>query len=121
MRWWVLLLASGCGAMDLVDDDSACLEAGYAISRRTYECTADPDLANARFEKFSANYQCIPMPDWSDGLQEDEPYPPDLYHCAWVIGELACEWVDAYGDDIAAWLNSSPACAYVIEPAGGGA
>jgi hypothetical protein len=125
------LLLAGCASLQALPKDSPCVEAGYAISRRTFECTGDGDLANARFERFEKQFACIELPDWfvdtgivTQYLQTDGSggalSPPDYYHCAFAMELLPCELVEEYGDDLGQWLNSSNACAYVIEPKGGG-
>lgn len=120
---------AGCASLQALPKDSPCVEAGYAIARRTFECTGDGDLANARFESFQARYACIALPSWfvdtgvvtqvlepaESGLYLD---PPDYYHCALAIGQLPCELVLDYGDDLASYLDSSNACAYVVRPKG---
>lgn len=127
-----LALLAGCASLQALPKDSPCVEAGYAISRRTFECTGDDALANARFEAFEKQYSCIELPDWSvdtgvvtkvletDGSGGDGLHPPDYFHCAFAIDLLPCELVAEYGDDLDRWLASSNACAYVIEPKGGG-
>lgn len=126
-----LALLAGCPSLRALPKDSPCLEAGYAIARRTFECTGDGDLANARFERFEDRFRCIDLPDWfvdtavvtkvlQTGGDEDYVSPPDYYHCALSIELLPCELVSEYGDGIARYLDSSNACAYVIEPRAGG-
>ncbi|MCA9493654.1 MAG: hypothetical protein KC621_27165 [Myxococcales bacterium] len=127
---WLPATLLGCPSLKALPKDSPCVEAGYAIAHRTFECTGDGDLANARFEKFRDRYQCIELPDWFVDTGVVTKYiqatdtgvflnPPDYYHCALAIDQLACELVFEYGDDIARYLNSSDACAYVIEPKAG--
>ena len=117
------VLGLGCAWLVPVDGDSPCREAGYAIARRTFECTADADLANARYDLFLAETECIPLTYDEQGNVTSGPgagsgvKAEDTYHCAFLLGELACEVVEALGDDIDAWLASSDACAYVIEEA----
>lgn len=130
-RWLLPATLAGCASLEALPKDSPCTEAGYAISRRTFECTGDGDLANARFEAFEKQYQCIELPDWyvDTGVvtQYIQPegsggalHPPDYFHCAFAISLLPCELVTDYGDDLSKWLQSSNACDYVIEPKRGG-
>jgi hypothetical protein len=82
-----------------------CDEVGYAIASRTFACTGDDALALERQGAFGDDFTCI---------AEGPPAPTaDLYHCAVAILDLSCDDVDALGDDLAGWLASSPACAYV--------
>lgn len=114
----LLLALPGCLAMQEIDPDQPCLEAGYAIAWVTEECTGDRALANARFERFQQAYTCIPhapADDVAAGIQ-----PEDLYACADTIDDVSCETAETYGDDISAWMSVSEACAWVAEPAGGG-
>jgi hypothetical protein len=120
----ILLTLLSCGWLDRVDPDSPCEETAYAISRRTYECTGDGDLANARYDAFFEQFECIPLEYDEYGEVTSGPgantgvLAEDTYHCAFTLGELACERVEELGDDLAAWLELSNACAYVIKEAG---
>ena len=127
----LLLLSAGCPSLHALPKEQPCIEAGYAISARTFECTDDSELANARYLLFDRSYDCIPLPEWHvedgtagtgiEGDTGDLPMsPPDAFHCAFVIRQLPCELVEDYGDDLGLWLSSSDACDRVTEPAGGG-
>ena len=115
----ILVWLLGCQSLDAVDPEAPCLEAGYAIAWRTYDCTGDADLANARYERFAENYECIAI-DYpeidAEGLTllENAKNPGNYFHCAFLIGELACELVDQYGDDIDQWLATSETCDLVV-------
>lgn len=116
----ILLLLASCGAtLRPVEGTLPCEDTAVAISRRTYECTGDSDLANARYELFFQQYTCVEVDletelaeAWYDTL---ESAPGDWFHCAWAVGELACELVEDYGDDLSLWLSASPVCPYVVE------
>ena len=108
-RWFVVLGVAGC-AHDL-PDDQVCLEVGWAIAARTEQCEGDPELGAARAELFESSYVCA-VPQLS--FPEEEK---DLYTCALVVRNLACELAIAYGDNLEAWLSSSPACAVILDPA----
>lgn len=109
MRWAPLgLLLAGC-PHDL-PDDQACLEVGTAIGARTEACTGDPELGVARIEAFEAAYACS-LPELATPEQER-----DLFECALVVRNLACELVEAYGDDLDAWLQSNGTCGVILEP-----
>ncbi|MCB9779874.1 MAG: hypothetical protein H6742_15015 [Alphaproteobacteria bacterium] len=123
-----LLLATvlGCGTtMRPVEGTLPCEDTAVAISRRTFECTADRDLANARYDLFFEQYTCktvdfetdVDAP-WYDVIEDA---PGDWFHCSWAVGELPCELVEEYGDDLDRWLSASPVCPYVIDGIGGGA
>jgi len=116
----LLTLLAGCTWLSPVDPDSPCEEAGYAIARRTFDCTADPELANARHDRFLESTECIPLTFDEMGQVTSGPganqgvLAEDTYHCAFIISELACEVVAELGDDIAGWLEVSNACDYVV-------
>jgi hypothetical protein len=110
----MLWLLWACVPIETLPGDSPCLEAGYAISRRTLDCEGDPNLANARFEQFRREYDCREI-DWQE--LPDDVFGGDLFHCAMSMGELACELVLDYGDDLESWLSSSNACDCVVRPA----
>jgi len=105
----------GCESHRVMDPEQPCLEAGFAIASRTYDCTDDGDLANARYEAFEETFECIPHE-----LTDDPTIPvQDLFHCGYVIRTLSCDEADAFGDELAAWLQVSPACNLVVEYADG--
>ena len=116
----LLLALLGCNTARPLADTLPCEDAAVAISRRTYECTNDGDLANQRYEDVVASYECIPVTYETDieGAWYDviEDAPGNWFHCAFAIGELPCELVEAYGDDFELWLDASPVCAVVMEP-----
>jgi hypothetical protein len=95
-----------------VDDEQPCLEAGYAVARRTEECTGDRELANERYDRFERQWRCIPTPPDDPELRD---IAPDLYGCAATISSLSCDAVDELGDDLELWLGVDPACGYVVE------
>lgn len=103
----------GCGGLGTVAPDQPCLEAGFAIARRTEECTGDRELANRRYDTFERQWSCIPTPPDDPDLG---PIAADLYGCAATITSLSCDAVDELGDDLALWLGVDPACGYVVEP-----
>lgn len=118
------LLLLSCRVIQPIDPYAPCEEAGFAISRRTLQCTGDSALANDRYLLFEQETECIPV-EWDDqgtltsGPGAGTATPAvDVFHCAFLIGEIPCEYALEYGDDIAAWLSVSDACAYVVAPAG---
>lgn len=114
---WSLLLSQlgSCLAPNIqeVAADQPCLEAGYAIARRTEECTGDRELANARYDAFGSEWRCIATPP-DDPAYRD--IAADLYGCAATISSLSCDTVDEFGDDLDLWLGVDPACGYIVEP-----
>jgi hypothetical protein len=130
VRPWLPLSLAGCASLQALPPDAPCVEAGYAISRRTFECTGDAELANARFERYRREFECIDLPKWSVDTGEVTKFleaegsgaalsPPDYFHCAFAIELLPCELVAEYGDDLSRWLEGSNACAWIVEPRGG--
>lgn len=107
MRWLALLALVGCGWRPL-PEDQVCREVGYAIAARTKGCSGDEELAFARWEQFQDAYACLPI---------DERDAPQLLNCAATIRKLSCERAEANGDDLALWLETSPACRHVVEEA----
>lgn len=90
--------------------EQPCLEVGYAIAARTEECTGDVDLAVSREEAFDAAYACTPPP--LDAPEQEN----HLYTCALTVRNLACELALEHGDDLDAWLASSPVCRTILVP-----
>jgi hypothetical protein len=90
--------------------EQACLEVGYAIASRTEACTGDVDVAVARQEAFTAAYACD-LPPLASPEQENH-----LYTCALTVRNLACELALEHGDDLDAWLASSPVCDRILDP-----
>jgi len=127
MRTWVALLGLaahlGCGDLiEAIDPEQPCLEAGYAISSRTYDCTGSQRTANQRFLAFEREFNCIPrLPD--DPLfAERDPTGTEyanLFECAYTLSEQTCEATETLGDDIESWLLLSETCAITIEYADG--
>jgi len=104
----------GCHPLEAMSPDQPCVEAGYAISSRTFECSGDPELANDRYRDFEKQFACI---EWD--VTDPETFNPnsrekDLFHCALEIRGLSCGTVDNYGKDLDAYLTHSPACNLVI-------
>jgi hypothetical protein len=115
----LLPLLAGCSwmAFDELDPNQPFYEAAYAIAWVTEECTGDRAAANARYERFMAEYQCIPHAP-ADDLAAGSG-PEQLYACSDAIDALDCETATAFGDDFASWLSVSDACSWVAEPKGG--
>jgi hypothetical protein len=108
----------GCASLEGMDPDQPCLEAGYAIASRTFDCEDDGELANARYERFAEELACIPHPlEEEDGAKLNPQV--DLFHCAYTIRTLGCGDADRFGDDLAAWMSVSPACNLVATFADG--
>lgn len=99
MRWLAVLAAAGCA--EDVGPEQACEEVGIAIGARAEECTGDVELAVALVEAFQAEAECVaPAP----GSATEEV---DLYACALVLRNLACELSAEYGADLSRWLETS--------------
>lgn len=110
-----LSFLAACGLQPMAPDQP-CLEVGYAISSRTFDCSEDGELANERFERFTEAFECIEH-DLSEVTRENFENPEkDLFHCAFAIRMLTCSEVAARGDDLLSWMDVSPACALVLTP-----
>lgn len=108
----VLSLLTACDVLRPVPPDQYCKEAGYAIASRTFECTGDDALANARYERFTEAYSCIEYDLERTNVQGAAE--KDLFHCGLAIGAMTCEEVADCGDDIGCYLTRSPTCALVV-------
>jgi hypothetical protein len=129
VRRLCLLAATGCASLHALPREQPCVEAGYAISSRTFECTGDAELANARYLQFEKEYDCVPLAPWhldtgtmGSRIEGDTGaltlQPQDAFHCAFAIRQLACELVEGYGDDLDQYLASSDACGWVVKKGG---
>ena len=111
-----LVLMAGCDYsrvnLEAQSATAACRDAASVIAGRTFDCTADPNLGNDRYDLFFDLYECIPRDP------AKVPYD-ELYHCSLMVGALTCEQVKAFGDDLDRWLSASPACPLIIERADG--
>jgi len=108
----------GCTSLEGMEAEQPCLEAGWAISSRTFDCSGDGERANARYERFLDEMACIPHELGDEGptkLAREK----DLFHCAYVIRTLTCADVADFGDEIDAWMSVSPACNLVATYADG--
>ena len=90
-----LLLLTGCTNLVAVESTMPCEETGYAVARRTFECTGDGELANARYLAFTETYACTELewnvqPDTGIIYTQAPGNVVDLFHCAFAIGELPC-------------------------------
>ena len=111
------LALGGCQLIEPMPGDQPCKEVGWAIAARTHACTGDVELANARYEDFSDQNDCV---EWTADDERLGAVPPeDLFSCAFTIRNLPCETVTELGDDLDAWLALDEGCAYVVQPAGG--
>jgi hypothetical protein len=104
----MVLLVGGCA--HALPEEQPCLEVGTALGARTEQCTGDRELALQRLEAFEEAYDC----DLPEGPAFEVQSP--LYECALVVRHLACELAVEYGDDLEAWLDSSPTCGMILVP-----
>lgn len=115
-RCWSLLLfvAAGCAdTWEPMAPSQVCDDVGFAIASRTMECTGDAALAAARSEAFDQAYRCRVQ-----GLEE----PIDrYYHCPVSVYGLSCADVEAFGDDLSAWLTASSVCGVILDRSESGA
>ena len=122
MKTMMVLLSFliGCESLEPISPKAPCVETGYAIARRTFECTGDTEAANARYQQFRSEYSCIAVEYNKDVVVsqytvDESEQPGNYFHCSFAIGELACELVQDYGNDLELWLDSSPICPLVVE------
>lgn len=104
--WLHLLTLTACPSA-WVDEppQEVCEQVGFAVASRTFACTGDEVLAIERQDAFHRGFRCV---------VEGPPAPVgDLYHCPAAILDLRCDEVEALGDDLDSWLDSSPACPFV--------
>ncbi len=92
------------------EPDDVCEDVAASVSNRTFACTKDIDLANARYHQLRSRYRCT-----ADPLTPFE----QVYDCPISVGELSCEQVSAAGDDYDKWLSASPRCAEILTKEGG--
>ena len=113
----VLFALAGCTRA--IGEDSPCREVAYAIAARTVECTGDDALAEVRAEALATDYTCrAPGPEvFGEDTASFVP-PEDLYHCAYTVRALSCAEVEAFADDLSAWLSTSPICDRILSPVG---
>lgn len=76
-----------------------CDNVGFAIASRTLACAGDPELANARYERFASSTRCAVTS------------PNDVsFDCVRAVNAKRCDEVSALGDDFAAWIATSSTC-----------
>jgi hypothetical protein len=91
--------------------DQVCRDTGYAIAARTLDCEGDSDVAEARYNAFLEDYECLVK-----DLQRD---PVDVYyHCVAEISAASCTQVRRFEDDLPRYLALSPACAQFLSGPG---
>jgi hypothetical protein len=134
LRLTAAALALGFGVGGACTDElpvnQVCDDAGYAISNRVYECTGDPDQANARYDWYKERFSCITTGWIADDdvsvVPDNDPRSPHVtYECVAAMRALSCETVL---DDAALDRAITEACAGVVSrdagelpPAVGGA
>ena len=110
MRHTLAGIFAAAGCAHALPEEQPCIEVSTAIGARTEQCTGDTELALQRMDAFEADYTC----DLPDEIPEENER--DLYECALVVRNIACELALEYGDDLDAWLSSSPTCGALLEP-----
>lgn len=98
--------ASTCGLYD-IEEDEPCRQVGYSIASRTFACTGDGDLANARYEQFASKFQCI-----------SGDVTADSFHCSRTISALTCDQVAQNGDEMDRWISPAPRCVRLLRASG---
>ena len=102
-----LLAFPACKGLEDMPSDEACKQTGYAVASRTVTCLKDPDLANARYDRFEAAHQCVADSDEAD------------FQCVAAVNATSCDEVAAFGEDWDQWLLRSSYCAAVFVHADG--
>lgn len=91
--------------------DQVCRDTGYAIAARTLDCEGDRDLADARYESFRENYECL--------VRDLERDPVDVYyHCVAEISGADCTQIARFKNNLSRYLRLSPACAQFLSGPG---
>ncbi len=108
------LSASACfhPQSDVTADD-LCRSVPYALASRTLSCTGDADLANARYEQFSANLVCL----YDPGLHDYEKRA--WFRCAGSVSAVDCDALAAAGTDFGRVLATIVDCAGHYAPVNG--
>lgn len=93
-------------------DTAPCEDVAGIIAARTFDCGGGHDGANDRYDLFFESFKCIA---WDPATT---PYE-ELWHCSLKVGQLSCDDVRRFGDDLEQWLTASPACPIIIARADG--
>ena len=108
------LSASACfNPQSDVTADDLCRSVPYALASRTLSCTGDADLANARYEQFSANLVCL----YDPGLHDYEKRA--WFRCAGSVSAVDCDALAAAGTDFGRVLATIVDCAGHYAPVNG--
>ena len=108
------LSASACfNPQSDVTADDLCRSVPYAFASRTLSCTGDADLANARYEQFSANLVCL----YDPGLHDYEKRA--WFRCAGSVSAVDCDALAAAGTDFGRVLATIVDCAGHYAPVNG--
>jgi hypothetical protein len=91
------LFKAGC--TDPLANDQVCLDAGYALSNRVYDCTGSPESANDRFDWYRDRFSCV-APGYLDPngftgtVPDTDPRSPLVtYQCVDRLRQLSCDQV----------------------------
>jgi hypothetical protein len=109
MRGWLALVLIGCASS--LPDEQACLEAQTAMAARYEVCTGDTEAALDLYDALPEQRRCLLEDIDVDVLTVEQR--TGHYECAFVLRNLACEVVESHGDDIDAWMASSPVCGLI--------
>jgi hypothetical protein len=86
-----------------------CKDIGYSIASRTFACTGDSRLANARYRRFEDALECTR----STAEAQDAQFS---YRCPVAIEALDCPTVLSFGEDFTKWLGVAAECAMIVGP-----
>lgn len=108
----VVAAPPACAPAKELTVETVCQEAALSIANRTFVCTDDADLANARFDGFGSVARCRltdGVPAGTETVGPGEAIVP-YYRCGEALRGLPCPRVSAIGDDLGAWLREASAC-----------
>lgn len=107
------LVTAGAGCEEQLAVDEACRDVGYSIASRHYDCSGDASYANAQYESFMKQHQC---------LLDSESHPSTThYTCSSGIMALMCEQIEVLGLNYDQWLaHGGAGCTEVYLAADGG-
>lgn len=112
------LTLGGCDYTEVEIDKQSptapCQDVADTLASLAFACGANHDRANARYDLFFEQYQCVAYDPVTTPFEQ-------LWHCSFTLSQLPCDTVDAYGTDYDRYFALSPACPIIIRRADGSA